>query len=131
MGSSILSLYLTERSYLNHVINKRTLIPLERLFEVGVGDNARVFQKIAYADTVDGDYVTLLWDRERAADYSAQGEKQYVATDVFWLEAAQMAIELKEFDEARRNLLKARAQNSQNSSARQLLRELSLLEISP
>ena len=68
---------------------------------------------------------------EQAAEYSAQGEKDSVAPDVLWVDAAQTAVEMEEFGKANGYLLKVLAQNPQNPSARQLLRELSILDISP
>ena len=38
-----LSLYLSQRSYLNHARNERTLAPLERLLEVEVDSKAKVY----------------------------------------------------------------------------------------
>ena len=81
-------------------------------------------RKIAQVDAVDRDYVPSLRYLEQAAEYSAQGGKPSVASDVLWVEAAQTAIEMEEFGKAHSYLLKALAQNSQNPTARQLLHEL-------
>jgi hypothetical protein len=62
---------------------------------------------------------------------SVQGEKDSVAPDTLWVEAAQTAIEMEKFDKAHGYLLKALAQNSRNPSAAQLLRELPILDTSP
>jgi spermidine synthase len=126
-----LSLYLSQRSYLNHVSNKRTLALLERLLEVEVDNKARVYRKIGQVYAIDRNYVTSLRYLEQAAEYGAQGEKNSVAADVVWVEAAQTAIEIEDFGKAQAYLLKALAQNPQNPSARQLLRELPILDISP
>jgi predicted Zn-dependent protease len=68
---------------------------------------------------------------KQAAESASQGEKKDVAADVLWVEAAQMAIEMEEFGKAHGYLLKALALNPQNPSARQLLRDLTLLGIAP
>jgi len=125
------ALYQSQRSYLNHVSNKRTLALLERLLEVEVDNKAAVYRKIAQVYAVDKDHATSLRYVEQAAEYSAQGEKKGVATDVLWVEAAQTAIEMEEFSKAHGYLLKALAQNPQNPSARQLLLELPILGRSP
>jgi tetratricopeptide (TPR) repeat protein len=125
------SFYQSQRSYLNHVSTKRTLALLERLLQVDVDNKARVYRKIAQVYAVDRDYVISLRYLEEAAEYGAQAGENGVAADVLWVEAAQMAVEMEELDKARGYLLKALAQNPQNSSARQLLRELPLLDISP
>jgi spermidine synthase len=126
-----LSLYVSQRSYLNHVSNERTLAFLERLLAVNVDDRARVYRKIAQVYAVDRDYVTSLRYLEQAAEYTAQGGKPSVAADVLWVEAAQTAIEMEEFGKAHDYLLKALAQNPLNPIARQLLGELPMLGMLP
>jgi spermidine synthase len=123
------ALYQSQRSYLNHVNNKRTLALLERLLEVEVDDKAGVYRKIAQVYAVDRNYATSLRYLEQAAEYAAQHEKHGVAADGLWVEAAQTAIEMEEFGRARGYLLKALGQNPQNPAARQLLRELPILGI--
>jgi tetratricopeptide (TPR) repeat protein len=125
------SLYQSQRSYLNHVSNKRTLALLERLLKVDGDHKVRIYRKIAQVYAVDQNYATSLRYLEQAAEYGSQGEKHGVAADVLWVEAAQTAIEMEEFGKARGYLLKALGHNPQNSSARQLLRELPILGISP
>jgi hypothetical protein len=88
-----LSLYLSQRSYLNHVSNQRTLALLARLLEVETEHRARVYRKIAQVYAVDRDYVPSLRYLEQAAEYGAQGGKPSVASDVLWVEAAQTVIE--------------------------------------
>jgi tetratricopeptide (TPR) repeat protein len=122
------ALYQSRRSYLNHVSSKRTLALLERLLEVEVDDKARVYRKIAQVYAVDRNYATSLRYLEQAAEYAAQDEK-HGAADGLWVEAAQTALEIKEFGKARGYLLKALGQNPQNPAARQLLRELPILGI--
>jgi spermidine synthase len=124
------SAYLSQRSYLNHVSNKHTLALLERLLEVGGDNKAMVYRKIAQVYAVDRDYVTSLRFLEQAAEYSSQGKRNSVAADVLWVEAAQTAMEIDEFGKARGYVLKALAQNPQNSSARRLLRELRIPDMS-
>jgi tetratricopeptide (TPR) repeat protein len=126
-----LALYQLQRSYMNHAGNKRILALLERLLEVEVDNKAKVYRKIAQVYAMDRDYVTSLRFLEQAAESGTQGEKNGAASDVLWVEAAQTAIEIEEFGKARLYLLKALAQNPQNASAKQLLRELPMLDMSP
>jgi tetratricopeptide (TPR) repeat protein len=126
-----LSLYVSQRSYLNHVSNERTLAFLERLLAVDVNDRARIYRKISQVYAVDRDYVTSLRYLEQAAEYSAQGGKHDANADALWVEAAQMAIEIEDFGKAHSYLLKALAQNPLNPTARQLSRELPMLSILP
>jgi tetratricopeptide (TPR) repeat protein len=125
------SLYQSQRSYLNHVSNKRTLALLERLLKVQVDNKAKVYRKIAQVYAVDRDYATSLRYLEQAAEYGTQSEKHGVAGDVLWVEAAQTAVEMEEFGKAYGYLFKALGQNPQNPTASQLLRELQNLGISP
>jgi tetratricopeptide (TPR) repeat protein len=124
-----LSLYLSQRSYLNHVSNQPTLTLLERLLEVEPEHKARVYRKIAQVYAVDRDYVRALMYLEQAAERGAQGQENGVAPDTLWVEAAQTAIEMEDFSKAHGYLVKALAQNPQNATARQFLRELPLLAI--
>jgi spermidine synthase len=124
-----LSLYLSKRSYLNDVSNKRTLALLERLLQVDVDNKAMVYRKIAQVYEVDRDYVISLKYLEEAAKYGAQAGENGVVSDALWVEAEQTAVEMEELDKARGYLLNALAQNPQNSSARQLLHELPILDI--
>jgi predicted Zn-dependent protease len=66
-----LSLYLTQRSYLNHVNNKRTLALLERLLEIDVANKVRIYRKIAQAYAADRHYATSLGYLEQAAKYKS------------------------------------------------------------
>jgi tetratricopeptide (TPR) repeat protein len=125
------SLYQSQRSYLNHVSNKRTLALLERLLRVDGDHKARTYRKIAQVYAADRNYVTSLRYLEQAAESGAQGEKHELAADVLWVEAAQTAIEMEAFGKAYGYLFKALGQNPQNPTARQLLRELENLGISP
>ena len=125
------ALYQLQRSYLSQASNKRALALLERLLEVEVDNKAKVYQKIAQVYAMDWDYVTSLRFLEQAAESDTQGEENGAASDVLWVEAAQTAIEIEEFGKARLYLLKALAQNPQNASAKQLLRELPMLDMSP
>jgi tetratricopeptide (TPR) repeat protein len=120
-----------QQSYLNHASNKRILALLERLLEVEVDNKTRVYRKIAQVYATDRDYVTSLRLLEQAAESGTQSEKNGAASDVLWVEAAQTVIEIEEFGKARGFLLKALAQNPQNASAKQLLRELPVLDRSP
>jgi spermidine synthase len=124
-----LSLYLSQRSYLNHVSNQRTLGLLERLLKVETEHKARVHRKIAQVYAVDRDYVRALRYLELAAEHGTQEQENSVAADTLWVEAAQTAIEIEDFGKARAYLAKALAQNPQNPVARRLLRELPLLDI--
>jgi len=126
-----LLLYQLQRSYLNHASNERTLALLERLLEVEGDNKARIYQKIAQVYAIDRDYVTSLRFLEQAAESGTWGEKNAVASDALWVEAAQTAIEIEEFGKASAYLLKALAQNPENASARQLLQELPILHKSP
>ena len=126
-----MSLYQSQRSYLNHVSNKRTLALLERLLEVEVDNKARIYRRIAQVYAMEWDYVTSLKFLEQAAESGTQGEKNGATSDALWIEAAQTAIEIQEFGKARGYLLKALAQNPQNASARQFLQDLPILEMSP
>jgi spermidine synthase len=121
------SSYLSQRSYLNHVSNQRTLALLERLLEVEADQKAKPYRKIAQVYAVDRNYVTSLRYLEQAAEYGAQGTENSVAADTLWVEAAQTALEIEEFDRAHGYVLKALVQNAENPAARQLLRELPLL----
>jgi spermidine synthase/tetratricopeptide (TPR) repeat protein len=122
-----LALYQSQRSYLNHASNKRTLALFERLLEMDVGNKARVYHKIAQVYAIDRDYVTSLRFLEHAAESGTQGDKNALSSDVLWVEAAQMAIEIEDFSKARGYLLKALAQNPENAVARLLWAELSTL----
>jgi spermidine synthase len=126
-----LSLYVSQRSYLNHVSNERTLAFLERLLAVDVNDRARVYRRISQVYAVDRDYVTAMRYLEQAAENSAQGGKHDANADALWVEAAQMAIEIEDFGKAHSYLLKALAQNPLNPTARQLSRELPMLSLLP
>jgi tetratricopeptide (TPR) repeat protein len=95
-----LSLYQSQRSYLNHASNKRTLVLLERLLEVEVDNQARVYRKIAQVYAIDRDYVTSLRFLEQAAESGTPGGRNGVASDVLWVEAGQTAIEIEEFGKA-------------------------------
>jgi tetratricopeptide (TPR) repeat protein len=124
-----LSLYLSQRSYLNHASNQPTLALLERLLEVESERKARVYRKIAQVYAVDRDYVRALRYLEQAAEHGAQGQEDGVAADTLWVEAAQTAIEMEDFGKAHGYLVKALAQNPQNTTARQLLRKLPTLGV--
>jgi lipopolysaccharide biosynthesis regulator YciM len=123
-----LALFLSQRSYLNHVSNQRTLALLARLLEVESEPKAKVYRKIAQVYTVDRDYVRALGYLEQAAESAAQGQENGVAADALWVEAAQTAVEMENFGKAHGYLVKALAQNPQNPAARQLLRDLPLLD---
>jgi tetratricopeptide (TPR) repeat protein len=125
------SLYQSQRSYLNPVSNKRTLALLECLLKVDGDHKAKTYRKIPQVYAVDRNYATSLRSLEQAAEYSAQGEKHGVAADALGVEAAQTALEMEELDKAHGYLLKALGHNPQNPSARQLLRKLPILGISP
>jgi tetratricopeptide (TPR) repeat protein len=126
-----LSLYLAQRSYLNRVSNKTTLALLERLLEVDVDQKARIYRKIAQVYAVDRNYATALRYLERAAEFSIQNGQKGIAADALWVEAAETAMEMEEFERAHGYLHKALAQNPQNPSAAHLLRELSILDKFP
>jgi len=126
-----LSLYVSQRSYLNHVSNERTLAFLERLLAADVNDRARVYRKISQVYAVDRDYVTALRYLEQAAESNAQGGKHDADADALWVEAAQMAIEIEDFGKAHGYLLKALVQNPLNPTARHLSRELPMLSLLP
>jgi spermidine synthase len=122
-----LSLYLSQRSYLNHVRNQRTLALLARLLEVETEHKARVYRKIAQVYAVDRDYVRALRHLEHAAERGAQDQENGVAADALWVEAAQTAVEMEDFGKAHGYLVKALAHNAENPAARRLLRDLPLL----
>jgi lipopolysaccharide biosynthesis regulator YciM len=124
-----LALYLSQRSYLNHASNQRTLALLARLLEVETEPKAKVYRKIAQVYAVDRDYVRALRSLEQAAEFGAQGQENGVAADALWVEAAQTAVEMEDFGRAHGYLVKALAHNAENSAARQLLRDLPLLEL--
>jgi tetratricopeptide (TPR) repeat protein len=126
-----LSSYLTQRSYLNHTSNKRTLALLERLLEVDIDNKVRIYRKIAQVYAADRNYATSLGYLEQAAEYSIQNERNDITADALWVEAAAMAMEMEEFGKAHVYLRKALAQNPQNPSAKQLLRELPILDKYP
>jgi lipopolysaccharide biosynthesis regulator YciM len=119
--------YQSQRSYLNHVSNQRTLALLSRLLEVETEHKARIYRKIAQVYAVDRDYVRALRHLEHAAEHGAQGQENGVAADALWVEAAQTAVEMEDFGKAHGYLVKALAHNAENPAARQLLRDLSLL----
>ncbi len=87
-----------------------------------------MYRKIAQAYAVDRDYVRALGYLEQAAESAAQGQENGVAADALWVEAAQTAVEMENFGRAHGYLVKALVQNPQNPAARQLLRDLPLLD---
>jgi tetratricopeptide (TPR) repeat protein len=124
-----LSVYLSQRSYLNHVSNNRTLAYLERLLTGETEHKARVYRKLAQVYAVDRDNARALRYLEQAAEHGAQGQENSVAADALWLEAAQKAMQMEDFGKAHSYLVEALAQNPHNASAWQLLRELPILDI--
>jgi predicted membrane-bound spermidine synthase/tetratricopeptide (TPR) repeat protein len=124
-----LALYLSQRSYLNHASSQRTLVLLARLLEVETEPKAKVYRKIAQVYAVDRDYARALRSLEQAAEHGAQGQENGVAADALWVEAAQTAVEMEDFGRAHGYVVKALAHNAENPAARQLLRDLPLLEL--
>jgi lipopolysaccharide biosynthesis regulator YciM len=90
---------------------------------------AKVYRKIAQVYVVDRDLVGALRYLEQAAERGAQGQGNGIAADALWVEAAQTAVEMEDFGKAHGYLVKALAQNPESPAARQLLRELPLLDL--
>lgn len=112
-----LSLYLSQRSYLNQVSNQPTLDLLGRLLEVEGEPKAKVYRKVAQVYAVDRDYVRALRYLEVAAEHDGQEQENNVAADSLWLEAAQTAVEMEDLGKAHGYLARALAQNPQNRAA--------------
>jgi predicted membrane-bound spermidine synthase/tetratricopeptide (TPR) repeat protein len=119
-----LAYYQSQRSYLNGVSNQQTLALLQRLLALEVEDKAGVYRKMAHVHALDREYATALRLIEQAAELGLQKTAHAVSSDVLWVEAAQMAIELEDFGKARHYLTKALTQNPQNATARELMRGL-------
>jgi predicted Zn-dependent protease len=119
-----LAYYQSQRSYLNGVSNQQTLALLQRLLALEVEDKAGVYRKMAHVHALDREYATALRLIEQAAELGLQKTAHAVSSDVLWVEAAQMAIELEDFGKARHYLTRALTQNPQNATARELMRGL-------
>jgi len=120
--------YLKNRSYLNHFSPEKALAYLQRLLELGVEHRARIHRKIAYVYAADRNYITALNYLERAAEYAMQEGRDELQADRLWVEAAEMAIEMGDVTKALGYIRKALAHNPENRVAKNLLKQLSLLE---
>jgi tetratricopeptide (TPR) repeat protein len=108
--------YLTRRSVINSVTPKKALAYLNRLLDLETKKDA-IYRRIAHIHAAEKDYPSAIVSLEKAASY-AEKNKGELQPGALWLEAAEMALEMGDFQAALSDIQKALAHNPKNSSAK-------------